>query len=154
MRPGSRVPQASHRQTPTGHRPSARRTFQPTGADVRAARELVAQALSTAGYRGDHTQVLLLASEVATNAVRHANTAFELSVSADPTTVRVAVVDARADRWPEVRQPGPHDSSGRGLPIIDELAAAWGWPPSTRPTRWCGSPAPAAPARLAPRPRH
>lgn len=77
-------------------------------------------------YTGDPDTVLLLVSEVVTNAVRHAATPFELTISVAGPEVVVTVVDHDGDHRPQVRNPRPHDTSGRGLRIVDELASDWG----------------------------
>jgi anti-sigma regulatory factor (Ser/Thr protein kinase) len=93
---------------------------------VRAAREFVADALRAEGFTGDADTVLLLVSELVTNAVRHAATPFEITVEVDRDSVRVVVIDEDVDHPPRVRHPGPDDTNGRGLLIVDELAEGWG----------------------------
>jgi two-component sensor histidine kinase len=93
---------------------------------VRAARRLVADVLAEAHYPGDADTVLLLVSEVVTNAVRHAATPFELTINVSGPEVMVAVIDHDRIHRPQVRNPRPQDTSGRGLRIVDELASSWG----------------------------
>jgi two-component sensor histidine kinase len=93
---------------------------------VRAARRLVADVLAEADYPGDTDTVLLLVSEVVTNAVRHAATSFELTIQVAGPEVTVAVTDHDQVHRPQVRNPRPQDTSGRGLRIVDELATSWG----------------------------
>ena len=102
------------------------RRFEPKPMNVRAAREFVARALTDQGFRGDTDVVLLLASELVTNAVRHAATPFEILVEVLDDQVRVAVIDGDVDHPPEVRHPGPDDTNGRGLMLVDQLAEVWG----------------------------
>jgi anti-sigma regulatory factor (Ser/Thr protein kinase) len=67
----------------------------------------------------------LLTSELATNAVVHAGSGFELAIAESAGTVRIEVSD-RNGRMPEPRpadQVAPH---GRGLQLIARLAASWG----------------------------
>ena len=54
------------------------RRFEPKPMNVRAAREFVATCSQDQGFDGDSDVVLLLASELVTNAVRHAATPFEI----------------------------------------------------------------------------
>jgi two-component sensor histidine kinase len=70
--------------------------------------------------------VLLLASELVTNAVRHAATAFEITVDVQDEGVRVAVIDGDVEHAPKVQHPSPEDTNGRGLLLVDQLAAVWG----------------------------
>ena len=102
------------------------RRFEPKPMNVRAAREFVADALQEQGFDGDTEIVLLLASELVTNAVRHAATPFEITVDVDDDGVRVAVIDGDVDHGPRVRHPGPDDTNGRGLLLVDQLSAVWG----------------------------
>ncbi len=85
--------------------------------------------LEASSYTGDVDTVLLLVSEVVTNAVRHAATPFELTITIEGPQVTVAVVDHDRAHPPEVRDPKPDDTSGRGLRIVDELASSWGSEP-------------------------
>lgn len=85
--------------------------------------------LEASRYEGDVDTVLLLVSEIVTNAVRHAATPFELSIAVDGAQVTVAVVDHDRAHPPTVQNPLPNDTSGRGLRIVDELATSWGTEP-------------------------
>jgi anti-sigma regulatory factor (Ser/Thr protein kinase) len=67
----------------------------------------------------------LLASELVTNAVLHANTDFEVSVTRSPRTLRVEVSD-ESDRPPVLRNYGLEAATGRGLRLVDRLASSWG----------------------------
>ena len=40
--------------------------------------------------------------------------------------MRVAVIDGDVDHPPEVRHPGPEDTNGRGLLLVDQLSEVWG----------------------------
>lgn len=93
---------------------------------MRAARRVVALALRESDWDGDVDTVLLLASELVTNAVRHAATPFDLTVTVDGRDVEVAVVDHDKTHPPRMCDPGPDDTHGRGLRIVDELSASWG----------------------------
>jgi len=75
--------------------------------------------------------VLLLGTEVVTNAVRHAAAPILLAVAIDPRTVRIEVADGSRHE-PVRRFQGspfrgrPVAASGRGLHLLDVLAADWG----------------------------
>jgi anti-sigma regulatory factor (Ser/Thr protein kinase) len=69
--------------------------------------------------------IALIASELATNSVRHAATAFQIRVERLPDRVHLEVEDD-GEGQPVVRTPGPTDTSGRGLQIVQALADAWG----------------------------
>ncbi|MEU6368618.1 ATP-binding protein [Streptomyces sp. NPDC046931] len=72
-------------------------------------------------------QVLLLVSELVTNAVEHARPPIVLHVQIGPRRIRVEVTDSgparREAAW--AASCGP-DERGRGLRIIDEVATAHG----------------------------
>ena len=83
--------------------------------------------LEASSYTGDVDTVLLLVSEVVTNAVRHAATPFELTIVVDGSQVTVGRRRPRP-RPPASRcaTPSPEDTSGRGLRIVEELAIELG----------------------------
>lgn len=70
----------------------------------------------------------LLASELVTNALLHAGGAVHVEVSRTPGAVRVEVHDA-GHGAPIVRDASERAESGRGLALVDALAAAWGVSP-------------------------
>jgi anti-sigma regulatory factor (Ser/Thr protein kinase) len=67
----------------------------------------------------------LLTSELATNAVVHAKTGFELVIADSPVTVRIEVSDSSPlmPRIQPVDRLAPH---GRGLHLVERLAESWG----------------------------
>jgi anti-sigma regulatory factor (Ser/Thr protein kinase) len=70
--------------------------------------------------------VELLVSELATNCIRHTDSAFDLTVIQAGREIRVEATDYDDVGKPTMRSPKPADPSGRGLRIVDALAAAWG----------------------------
>jgi anti-sigma regulatory factor (Ser/Thr protein kinase) len=74
---------------------------------------------------------VLLASELATNAVRHAGAGRPVSVSlrreAGPDGGACVWVDVHDtdSHLPEVRTPGEGDDHGRGMLLVQALASAW-----------------------------
>ncbi|MDP9849856.1 ATP-binding protein [Streptosporangium lutulentum] len=78
--------------------------------------------------------VLLLLSEVVTNAVTHSDSGrtadgrVTVHVTCDPGAVHVEVTDdGSATSTPVVHVPDPEADGGRGLWLVDLLAAAWGF---------------------------
>jgi anti-sigma regulatory factor (Ser/Thr protein kinase) len=69
--------------------------------------------------------VALIASELATNSVRHAASAFEIRVEQLPDRIHIEVEDDGGGH-PVVKSPDPSDTSGRGLQIVQALADEWG----------------------------
>jgi anti-sigma regulatory factor (Ser/Thr protein kinase) len=71
--------------------------------------------------------VSLLVSELATNAIRHAATGFQVSVDRDADDIRIGVTDT-GDGVPML---GPSSSDlnpkvGRGLQLVDRISNSWG----------------------------
>jgi len=98
--------------------------FDPVAASVAQARHLVGAL--RAGLRPDvFDRVELIVSEMASNAVRHAKTVFDVSVTVD-SVVRVEVHDA-SRQPPQQRHPLPVEATGRGLMIVAAFAGRWGW---------------------------
>lgn len=89
------------------------------------ARGFVSATLAQWGRQGFSEVVVLLTSEVVTNAVLHARSEIVLAVGCDDQRVRVEVTDSSRDK-PVLRFPRPEDTSGRGLGLVDVLSSAWG----------------------------
>ena len=70
-------------------------------------------------------ELALVVSELVTNAVRHAGPPVRLEIQADDDRVTVAVADGSPGR-PVPRQAADDAEGGRGLPMIDLLAAETG----------------------------
>jgi len=107
---------------------TATRSFRCEPEAVTAARRFVRDILS------DHARETveaaeLMASELATNCVRHAHTDFELAIHAKGQ-VRIEVRDT-GDGRPTVLSPAPREPSGRGLRIVAAMADAWGVVPGS-----------------------
>ena len=88
--------------------------------------------------------VVLIASELVTNAVNHGRPPISLRVSRTTSELLLEVIDA-AGHVPRVLRPGPADDHGRGLHLVSTLAQKWG----TRGTEhgkavWCTFPFAAA----------
>lgn len=67
----------------------------------------------------------LLTSEVVTNALRHGQSPITVIMRYDGHSIRVEVGDG-SRALPRRRQPSRLDTGGRGLQIVDLVAAAWG----------------------------
>jgi two-component sensor histidine kinase len=81
--------------------------------------------------------VALLATELATNAILHAGTSFEFAIEVSPDKVTLCVSDDSAVT-PTVKHYKPQDVTGRGLALVEALAARWGVDTTpTGKTVWC-----------------
>ncbi len=119
---------------PAGGRGEAQRRVGSTyelparASSARLARELVRDALD--GFAAPVVEVAeLLVSELVTNAVAHARSAPVMRIEVTGDAVRVAVQDASPGPV-EVRDAPPDATHGRGLLLVDSLAASWGWAPT------------------------
>lgn len=70
-------------------------------------------------------RAVLITSELATNAVLHAQTAFVVEAILGPAEIRVAVTDDGGG-VPVPRRPDGSETSGRGLLIATSLSDHWG----------------------------
>jgi anti-sigma regulatory factor (Ser/Thr protein kinase) len=80
--------------------------------------------------------VMIMVSELATNAVVHADGAFLVSVECTDDVMRVEVSDQGAGA-PTLRSPDDDDPHGRGLRVVAGLSDDWGVVPDSpsSPTR-------------------
>ena len=87
------------------------------------ARRLALQAAQAHGFDGD--DLALVVTELVTNAVRHGNPPVEVELDTCEHCVSVVVCDASTAR-PVQREAGDGDEGGRGLLLVDLLAAERG----------------------------
>ena len=66
----------------------------------------------------------LMVSELVTNVIRHAPGPFTVRVMTDEDKLRIEVTD-RGEGWPQRRNPGAGEPTGRGLQIVQALSAQW-----------------------------
>jgi anti-sigma regulatory factor (Ser/Thr protein kinase) len=72
---------------------------------------------------------VLLTSELVTNVIVHAKTPLRLDLDAEPPSIRVAVADEAA-RTPTLRPVHDARLTGRGMNLVESLAAQWGVEPT------------------------
>lgn len=109
----------------------------PPASAVPFVREQLARVLADWGLTAEAGEpVLLVVTELVTNALDHARGPIQLVVSFPGECVRVEVHDAATE--PPQQQPrDPWAARGRGLQLVDALSARWGsLPDATGKTVW------------------
>ncbi|MFD7640824.1 ATP-binding protein [Kitasatospora sp. NPDC059795] len=100
-----------------------------TPASVRLARHGVAEALQAWGWHPDRAaDVVLICSELVTNAIRHAcriGESVPVRLEEADGGCRIEVRDGRSDVTPVLRPSGIR-GDGQGLRLVAELAVGWG----------------------------
>jgi anti-sigma regulatory factor (Ser/Thr protein kinase) len=106
---------------------AARSSFHPEATSPGSARRFVRQTLERWGCDELAEVAVLLVSELATNAVLHARTTFEVALDQNPAqgTIEVAITD-RSPAQPALKHYSVESGTGRGLRLVDELAESWG----------------------------
>ena len=99
--------------------------FPPDPSSSREARRRVCDLLASRHLERAAPTAALVVSELATNAVVHARTPFEVRLVVAAGVVRIEVHD-RTGRRPTRRRSDEHATSGRGLGLVAELCDAWG----------------------------
>jgi anti-sigma regulatory factor (Ser/Thr protein kinase) len=92
---------------------------------------------------GTREDLLLVVSELVTNAVVHGSEPIVVTMVRAPERVRVEVTDGAAGSSPHSNRRPPADAeSGRGLSVVTRLAVAWGWSatPGSGKTVWAELP--------------
>ncbi|WP_179272610.1 ATP-binding protein [Streptomyces sp. XY006] len=119
--------------------------IRPDPAEVGRARRWARSRLAGSGIQADEPlaeTLILLVSELVTNAVVHTGRPAVLRLSLPPAvteeaTVRLEVAD-RSGRAPVPRCAGDEATGGRGLALVDGLADRWGWSVEATGKRiWC-----------------
>ncbi|MFC5957819.1 ATP-binding protein [Streptomyces pratens] len=119
--------------------------IRPDPAEVGRARRWTRSRLAGSGIAADEPlaeTLILLVSELVTNAVVHTGCPAVLRLSlpgttAGEATVRLEVAD-RSDRAPVPRCVDGDATGGRGLALVDGLADRWGWSTDGAGKRiWC-----------------
>ena len=105
--------------------------------DVRSARQFVHVTLAAWGLDECATEVILVASELVTNAVLHARTAITIRMKREKRRIRLEVSDG-SPTLPRLCDYTDLAATGRGLHLVDTVATAWGAEPTADgKTVWC-----------------
>lgn len=94
-------------------------------ASVGEARRFVRRALADMGTEDLEFEACQVVSELATNAVIHAATAFQVDIERDGDTLEIRVSDGSA-KSPITKAHSDHATTGRGLRLVAKLATQWG----------------------------
>ena len=107
---------------------NATRRFPASDLSVRRARQFLLEQLG-AGCHESSDLLTLMLSELATNAVQHADAGFDVDIAVTEQvggrSVRVSVSDEAAG-FPTPQEPAPDEPHGRWLRIVESLADGWG----------------------------
>lgn len=95
---------------------------------ARTARDFIADRLSLWGLDDLRDTVVLLVSEVVTNALRHTHGQVAIDLARSPGSVRVNVSD-ETSMAPTQSPADLLDESGRGIPLVSALSDRWGSAP-------------------------
>jgi anti-sigma regulatory factor (Ser/Thr protein kinase) len=95
--------------------------------EVERARNLVGASMRRWGLPDDGGVAALLVSELVTNALRYGAQPMRMVARNTGDNLRIEVHDARGGEPPRLRRAAPDSTNGRGMMIVDALAARWGW---------------------------
>lgn len=110
--------------------PRVRTCLQPVAQACRWARDLADETCQRWGLPDLIAPTRLVLSELVTNAVRHANTPMEVTLTLRRPYLHVAVADGNRDPLQSARRPPSTAEGGRGLLLVREMAQRWGWLPA------------------------
>jgi hypothetical protein len=94
-------------------------------ASLKPVRDVLAEAIAFWNTPVECDPLLLLVTEVLTNAVDHGTPPISVSMDWDGTRVHVEVTDSN-DAEPVLRDPAPEDDDGRGIWLVARMANTWG----------------------------
>jgi hypothetical protein len=111
--------------------PTLRRTLPPTAESASVARWLVTDMLQDLVDEDTRDTAALLTTELVSNAIRQTRDELVVTVRLAGDRLWVGVADS-SHRRPQLIQVGSRDTSGRGLHLVEAMAARWGVDPDAR----------------------
>ena len=111
--------------------PTLRRTLPPTAESASVARWLVTDMLQGLVDEDTRDTAALLTTELVSNAIRQTRDELVVTVRLAGDRLWVGVADS-SHRRPQLVQVGSRDTSGRGLHLVEAMAARWGVDPDAR----------------------
>ena len=104
------------------------RVLDATAADGKQVRDWIIGAITRHGCPVDHGDAALVVSELFTNALVHGPAGEQVLAGYCmwPGGVRIVVCDGGGAGTPQLRDPGEFETGGRGLQVVNAVAAAWG----------------------------
>lgn len=100
-------------------------SFAASTASIATARNTAADFVASGPFGAHCDDVRLMVSELVTNAIIHASSTCEITVRWSVERLRVEVSD-RSEASPQLQPQTLTEANGRGLFIVESLAAAWG----------------------------
>lgn len=97
-----------------------------------SARMFVRTQLTAWGCTRYLDQAQQIASELATNAMRHGTGPLIATKLEVGYSILISVWDGNSRQFPRLCQPDFEKESGRGLFIVSSISARWGWYPDTQ----------------------
>jgi anti-sigma regulatory factor (Ser/Thr protein kinase) len=91
------------------------------------ARQAIAKFLDRTHLTKLSDDAQLLASELVTNAVRHARGPIDVRAYVRDGFLRLEVWDRQADVSPQPRTADDDAENGRGMDIVEKVSSRWGW---------------------------
>lgn len=111
--------------------PQLRRRLQPVVDSVPAARRMIVDTCAHWNLPHLTDPAGLVLTELVTNAVRHAGTPIDLTITRGRHLLHLAVRDYTTATPSRTGPPAEHGPGGRGLLIVEALATHWGYTPTT-----------------------
>ena len=104
---------------------SAVQTLEPEAHSPGDARQFVRRVLADWRVEAAEDTLVLLVSELATNVVLHARTAYDVVLERRGDVVRLSVLDDSTS-GPVRRRTGLRSATGRGLALVESMSSEWG----------------------------